>query len=138
MGEAVAANIFEQDFRADGPMGFTLSERLDAGTHYIKVTRSGGDNTGGYAIRVLEDAHMNRVVTECSALAAPFSDPLSGCQWHLKNSGQLGGSSGEDIRVETVWSAGNMGAGIGVAVVDNGLHEGHPDLTDNVDTTPRS
>ena len=27
-----------------------------------------------------------------------------------------------------------MGAGITVAVIDNGLHEAHPDLTDNVDT----
>ena len=134
MGEAVETNLFEQDFLSDGPMGFTLSDRLDAGTYYIKVTRSGGDTTGGYAIRMVEDEAMNDVVADCSALTAPFSDPLSGCQWNLKNTGQLGGTSGQDIRVEDVWSGGNMGAGIGVAVIDNGLHEGHPDLTDNVDT----
>ena len=62
---------------------------------------------------------MHDLVANCSALTAPFSDPLSGCQWHLKNSGQLGGTSGEDIRVEDVWAGGNMGAGIGVAVVDH-------------------
>ena len=134
MGDAVTANLFEQTFGMGDPMGFTLSARLDAGTHYIKVTRSGGDNTGGYAIRMLEDEGMNRVVAYCSALTAPFGDPLSGCQWNLKNTGQLGGSSGQDIRVEDVWAGGNMGAGIGIAVVDSGLHEGHPDLTENVDT----
>ena len=134
MGEAVATNLFEQDFPFDGPMGFTLSDRLDAGTHYIKITRSGGDNTGGYVIRMFEDVFMNEAVADCSALTAPFSDPLSGCQWNLKNTGQLGGASGQDIRVEGVWTDGNMGAGIGVAIVDGDLHEGHPDLTENVDS----
>ena len=134
-GDAVTANLFEQDFRSDGPMGFTLADRLDAGTHYIKVTRSGGESTGGYAIRMFEDDTMNDVVSDCSSLTAPFTDPLSGCHWNLRNRGQLGGTSGEDIRVEDVWTGGNMGSGIGVAVVDGGLHEAHPDLTDNVDAT---
>ena len=133
-GEAVTANLFEQDFQFDGPMGFTLADRLDAGTHYVKVTRSGGDNTGGYAIRMVRDDTMNDAVSNCSSLTAPFTDPLSGCHWNLRNRGQLGGTSGEDIRVEDVWTGGNMGAGIGVAVIDSGLHEAHPDLTENVDT----
>ena len=132
-GDPVEANVFEHTFTADGPIGFTLSDRLEAGTHYVKVTRSGGDSTGGYAIRMLEDEDMNEVVARCSALTAPFSDPLSGCQWNLKNTGQFGGRSGEDIQVEDVWAGGNMGAGIGVAVVDGGLDEVHPDLRENVD-----
>ena len=136
MGVAVEANLFEQDF-PEGSMGFTLSGLLDAGAHYIKVTRSGGDSTGGYAIQMVEDVAMNQVVAGCSALTAPFSDPLSGCQWNLKNTGQRGGTSGQDIRVEEVWTGGNMGAGMTVAVVDVGLHEGHPDLTDNVDIARR-
>ena len=132
-GDPVEANVFEHTFTGDGPIGFTLSDRLEAGTHYVKVTRSGGDSTGGYAMRMLEDEDMNEVVARCSALTAPFSDPLSGCQWNLKNTGQFGGRSGEDIRVEDVWAGGNMGAGIGVAVVDGGLDEVHPDLRENVD-----
>ena len=87
MGDPVATNLFEQDFEAGGPMGFVWSDRLEAGTHYIKVTRSGGDSTGGYVIRMVEDEDMNEVMTNCSALTAPFSDPLSGCQWNLKNTG---------------------------------------------------
>ncbi|MYF94680.1 MAG: S8 family serine peptidase, partial [Holophagales bacterium] len=135
MGDAVEANVFEQDFTSDGPMGFTLADRLDAGTHYLKITRSAGDTTGGYAIRMIEDEAMDDVVTGCSSSDPPFSDPLSECQWYLKNTGQLGGTSGQDINVEDVWTDGNMGAGIGVAVVDDGLHEGHPDLIDNVDAS---
>ena len=48
---------------------------------------------------MVEDEDMNEVMTDCSALTAPFSDPLSGCQWNLKNRGQLGGTSGQDIRI---------------------------------------
>ncbi len=132
-GAAVGANVFEHTYGAEGPLGFMLSDRLAAGTHTLRVTRSAGDGVGGYAIRMLEDEAMNALVADCSALTAPFGDPLSGCQWHLKNTGQLGGASGEDIRVEDVWAGGNLGAGIGVAVVDSGLDEAHPDLAGNVD-----
>ncbi len=38
---------YDLRFILTSAMGFTLSDRLDAGTHYIKVTRSGGDSTGG-------------------------------------------------------------------------------------------
>ena len=63
-----------------------------------------------------------------------ITDPLYGCQWHLNNTGQRkGGVSGEDMNVEEVWTAGILGAGINVAVVDNGLDSDHEDLTDNVD-----
>ncbi len=129
----VAANVFQQTFTTDGPMGFTVSARLAAGDHYLKVTRSGGDSTGGYALTVKTDLEMDSVVSKCSALSTSFSDPLFGCQWHLRNRAQIGGVSGQDIHVEDVWSGGNMGAGIAVAVVDGGVHAGHPDLTDNVD-----
>ena len=132
-GNAVATNVFEEDFLAGGPMGFTLADRLGAGTYYLKVTRSGGESTGGYAILVLEDEATNDVVNRCSALTTSFSDPLFGCQWNLRSTGQLRSLAGQDIRVAEVWAGGNLGAGIAVAVVDDGLHESHPDLTDNVD-----
>ncbi len=134
-GDPVSANIFEQVFAPNGPAGFTLAERLAAGRNYLKITRSAGAATGGYALRMVEDEAMDRVWSACSGRSTSFSDPLYGCQWHLRNRGQLQGTAGEDIRVEEVWAGGNMGAGIGVAVVDSGLHEGHPDLVDNVDTS---
>ena len=134
-GNAVAANIFEEDYLVGEARGFTLSAELATGTHYLKIDRSGGADTGGYALRMIEDTSYDDVLGTCTALTAPFSDPLSGCQWHLRNTGQRGGTSGEDIRVETVWSGGNLGAGIGVAIVDDEVQGNHADLTDNFDTS---
>ena len=42
---------------------------------------------------------------------------------------------GEGINVLSVWNGGNLGAGITVAVVDDGMHHQHEDLDDNVDTS---
>ena len=57
----------------------------------------------------------------------------------MKNTGQDTGdgvgTSGEDINVEAVWEEGNMGEGVNVAIVDNGLFYEHEDLKDNVDTS---
>ncbi len=137
-GDPVETNLFDQNFGSDGSKGFTLSGRLDAGAHYIKVTFPRGRTLSfspiRYAIRVMKDEEMNDIVTRCAGLSTQFSDPLSGCQWNLRNEGQLGGARGQDIRVEEVWSGGNRGEGVTVAVVDDGLHEGHPDLIDNVDS----
>ena len=67
-------------------------------------------------------------------------DPLYGCQWHLKNTGQLSFygkaiTAGEDINTEGVWNDDVYGAGINVAVVADGMQTGHEDLADNVNTS---
>lgn len=59
-------------------------------------------------------------------------DPLFSDQWHLKNNGLLGGTVGEDINMTPVWQAGNKGEGVVVAVVDDGLDQGHDDLISNL------
>ncbi len=113
-------------FSADG---------LTVGTYYIKVTASG---TGDYTILALADPSYYRFVALCEGVATPASitDPLYGCQWHLNNAGQRkGGVSDEDINVEAVWAAGTLGAGINVAVVDNGMDADHEDLSANVEAT---
>ena len=134
--QAVSANVFEQDFTSSGPKGFTISARLDAGTHYVKVTRSSSDSaTGGFLLWVVKDDTMDNITRTCSR-NTPFSDPFIICQWFLRNSGQFVDSTfGEDIRVQDVWNSGVLGAGVGVAVVDDGFHIGHPDLAANVDAT---
>ena len=69
---------------------------------------------------------------------APLSinDPLYKDQWYLKNTGQFGGTSGVDIKIEPVWQQGYTGKGINVAVLDEalGLKSGaiHEDLKDNI------
>ncbi len=76
-------------------------------------------------------------INNCDTSTTGFNDPLYGCQWHLKNTGQLGAvtASGEDINVEGVWDDNRFGAGINVAVVDDGMQTGHEDLSDNVNNS---
>ena len=65
------------------------------------------------------------------AHAAP-NDPLFAQQWHLKNTGQGGGTAGSDVNVVNVWDT-RQGSGVRIAIVDDGLEVTHPDLAANVD-----
>lgn len=63
-------------------------------------------------------------------------DPQFANQWHLKNSGAQvpGAVAGNDINVSPLWNFGsgaNLGTGINVAVVDDGMERTHEDLTAN-------
>jgi kexin len=58
-------------------------------------------------------------------------DPYYCYQWHLKNTGQHGGTPGEDINVEPVW-ANYKGDGERIVFVDDGLEITHEDLKDNI------
>ncbi len=66
------------------------------------------------------------------------NDTLISSQWHLKNTGQSGGTTGIDVNVEPVWNYGGTGglrgSGIVVGIVDDGLETAHPDLAANVRT----
>jgi subtilisin-like proprotein convertase family protein len=58
------------------------------------------------------------------------NDPLFKDEWHLRNTGQLGGTPGVDARVTSVWDKYN-GTGVLIGVVDDGLDHSHPDLAPN-------
>ncbi len=62
---------------------------------------------------------------------AADTDPLFADQWHLKNTGQLGGTAGQDVNVEPAWTT-RKGTGVRIAIVDDGLEIGHEDLAANV------
>ena len=62
------------------------------------------------------------------------NDPLFASQWNLRNTGQGGGSAGADVDVAPVWNfaAGTgLGAGVNIAIVDDGLERTHADLAGN-------
>ena len=115
---------------------FYFQGRLDAGTYYLKVTGKEATDTGRYTVRAILDPFQTTFENRCSNISrsAGINDPLYGCQWHLKNDDQFRNSAGRDIRVEEVWPT-YTGAGINVAVVDDGMHHQHEDLTDNVLTS---
>jgi len=60
------------------------------------------------------------------------TDPLFAQQWHLRNTGQTGGTPGMDINVTSVWDE-YTGAGIRIAVNDTGVDPFHPDIAPNYD-----
>ena len=113
---------------------------LDAGTYIIRVSAPSGSTGAAYIIESGPDDIYAAGVTKCLTLAQAHNslsgeenvDPLSGCQWHLKNTGQYGAGPGYDINVASVWET-TKGAGINIAVVDNNFHAAHRDLDDNVD-----
>jgi serine protease len=59
--------------------------------------------------------------------AVRSSDPLYQNQYYLKNTGQLGGTSGIDINIEPAWNI-SLGTDIKIAVVDDGV-EDHEEFT---------
>ena len=119
-----------------GGLGFRLHATLASGKNYLTMAARDGASTGGYIVRVRVDSEYQGFIDTCTGLSTSVTDPLYGCQWHLNNTGRnAGAAAGEDINVAEVWSGGNLGAEVNIAIVDDGLHTGHVDLTDNVDAT---
>ena len=132
-GDPVPNVDFAHDFSILA--GFGIEHRLSVGTYYVKVTADADSGTGKYTIRASEDVLYQRFVDHCGAITGTtgIDDDFYGCQWHLDNDSQFGLSPGQDINVERVWNGGNLGDGITVAVVDDGMHHQHADLHENVE-----
>ncbi len=60
------------------------------------------------------------------------NDPLLSQQWNLNNTGQSGGTPGDDIQAENAWSVTTGSPSIVVAVLDTGVDYDSPDLADNI------
>ena len=55
-------------------------------------------------------------------------------QWHLRNTGQTGGTPGADANVVGAWD-GVTGVGVTIGIVDDGVDYLHRDLAPNYDTS---
>ncbi len=62
-----------------------------------------------------------------------YSNSNSRYQWHLKNTGQNGGTAGIDANLESAWDT-YLGNGVLIGIVDDGLETAHPDLAPNTNT----
>ena len=130
-GADISVNVYDE------VIGFKIVDDFDPGTYYIKVTVPSSDATYPvpYTIHAYEDTDHTEFIDACAAATAALNNPqindsLYGCQWHLRNQER----GGEDINVEAVWVEGINGAGVNVAVVDDGMYYAHEDLAPNVDT----
>ena len=133
-GNEVSANIYRL-FLSRLWSGFRLLDDFGPGTYYVRVTAPAGigPRPVPYAILAIEDTDYADFIEECEASTRSLNDPqigdsLYGCQWHLDSSNE------RDINVEPVWADGNMGEGVNVAVVDDGMDYRHEDLKDNINT----
>ncbi|HJL96961.1 MAG TPA: S8 family serine peptidase [Candidatus Poseidoniaceae archaeon] len=62
------------------------------------------------------------------------NDPKFSDQWHLQNTGQSSGISGEDVNITGAWNT-YRGSGVVIGIVDDGLDWNHPDLDDYYEST---
>ena len=104
----------------------TARVKAPAGVSYLEVTSNiaSGDFVilpapGPTLLQAFDDA--------CDS--GSQTDAYYTCQWHLNNTGQVGGT-GQDINVEEVWAT-NKGEGMIIGIVDNGVQLTHEDLREN-------
>jgi subtilisin-like proprotein convertase family protein len=88
-----------------------------AGRRLLSATDSPPAVAAAYPLIARE--HVKRLIP---------NDPLFPSQWHLQNTGQGGGTPGEDARVTGVWNE-YRGTGVLIGIVDDGLEYTHPDLS---------
>lgn len=61
------------------------------------------------------------------------TDPDYNQQWHWDNDGTTGGTAGADVSAEAAWDR-TRGAGVRIAIIDNGFDINHPDIAASVGT----
>ncbi len=59
-------------------------------------------------------------------------DPLFTDQWHLENTGQGGGTPGEDVDITAVWDIYKASGNEVIAIIDDGVEISHEDLSANI------
>jgi subtilisin-like proprotein convertase family protein len=112
--------------------------------HHVQIESQEPYAPNCYVLRLEDDAaesvlnvanayqESGKVIFSHPDLIAPRSfrtDPLFARQWHLKNTGQSGGSPGADIKVEGAWRVTEGRPEVVIAVIDDGMDMQHPDLT---------
>ncbi len=113
----------------------TLRATLAPGVYSLQVSSSDSTAPGQYLVLPTYDAGMRATLADCGpGEGSVRTDSLYDCLWHLEDLGLYPNSRGVDINVEGVWAT-NKGAGIVVAIVDDGVDPNHEDLSENVDDT---
>lgn len=123
---------------SSGNSNFTFTTAIASGSPYsvsvFTQPRSPGQTcTVANATGTMGSANIANITVSCVLNTfTTGSDPLFANQWHLKNTGQDGGTVGEDVNVVPVWNSNIMGAGVRIAIVDDGLEIAHEDISPNV------
>jgi proprotein convertase subtilisin/kexin type 2 len=104
--------------------------RLAASSALVLLAACGGsDDPATQTVSAGVGCELSYTLTDAPALTG--ADPLLSAQWHLRNTGQTGGTAGEDLRAFDAWAT-TRGEGVRVAVIDDAVEVVHPDLLPNV------
>lgn len=108
-----------------------IKSQVNEDTYVVAVIEIEGSNTLEIANELNNDnrvsyAHPN-FIRSLKPLFSP-NDPLFNKQWALKNDGQTGGVSGNDINVTVAWTYTKGSDKITIAIIDEGVDYFHEDL----------
>jgi proprotein convertase subtilisin/kexin type 2 len=128
-----------------GATGYNIYYSPTPGVNPINSSKISGKNSGAvvtgltkgtkyyFAVSAVgpdDESALSAEVSTTHVASVPNGDGFT-AQWHLLNTGQNGGTPGEDLNIVNAWEA-YLGTGTRVAVVDNGLDVGHENLSANV------
>jgi hypothetical protein len=140
---AVADDVDEERLRSLLPDSVRILRPLRAEHQYLlELAWPRRDDPLAVAVALVEDHAWVRwaepdFVQSWKRDLVP-DDPLFPNQWHLSNTGQSGGVVGADARLEGAWDLETGNGSVVVAVLDDGVQIGHPDIPifTNPDETP--
>ncbi|MBU2552579.1 MAG: S8 family serine peptidase [Proteobacteria bacterium] len=130
------ASYSDRDVAAlEAEYGLVLVEALDYAPNTFLYTAGGVRASMETANALYESGRVNYAypnwLRKRTTRAVP-NDPLFSDQWHLSNTGQGGGVSGEDVNITSAWGSYTGSSSEVIAIVDDGLEILHEDLSPNV------
>ncbi|MFO0909701.1 MAG: S8 family serine peptidase [Isosphaeraceae bacterium] len=126
-----ASDFFASDSRFTG-----FRPLLGTNDQYVGTVAAGaGAASVGLASDLTNDARLAWVspnfYQDFRKFATP-NDPLYADQWHLNNTGQAGGTAGEDVDAPLAWDVETGNSNTVISIVDDGMEFTHPDISPNL------
>lgn len=85
-------------------------------------------------IRVFRPKPQSGLAPPTCPPSAESNDTFFSCQWDLNNAGGAVGAAGADIRALRAWAVSRGSPTVVVAIIDEGVDTGHPDLVSQIVT----